>query len=79
MKRIQSACIEKTLHFQLKEDLEHNRAAAAVKQEVAAYKETLNRHNTAYRIVEEHTEPDDSIILKIKMQYNGVPVGDYLS
>lgn len=79
MKRIQAACIEKTLHFQLKEDLEHSMAAVAVKREVAAYKETLDRHNTAYRIVEERTEPDDSIILKIKMQYNRVPVGDYLS
>mgnify|MGYP000771409618 CR=1 FL=1 len=37
MKRIQSACIYKTIHFQLKDGLEHEAAVAAVRQEAAAY------------------------------------------
>lgn len=79
MKRIQSACIEKTLHFQLKEDIDHAMAAAAVRSEVEHYKALLNRNRTEYRILEEITQPDDSIIVKVKMQYNNVPVGDYLN
>lgn len=78
MKRIKCACLEKTLHFQLKEDLDRAAAIGAVKDEVAHYKGTLERNQTKYRILEEATQPDGSVILKLKMQYNNTPVGDYL-
>ena len=78
MKRIQSACIQKTLHFQLKEDLGHAAAAEEVKKEVERYKAQLDRSKTRYKILDECTQPDDSIIIKVKMQYNNVPCGEYL-
>ena len=78
MKRIKAACIEKTLHFMLKEDLSHSAAVAAVKAEVQHYKAQLERTRTKYKILDEETQPDGSIIIKIKMQYNNTPVGDYI-
>ena len=78
MKRIQSACIYKTIHFQLKDGLEHEAAVAAVRQEAAAYEDGLRQKNVGYRILEEHTQPDGSIRIKIKMQYNKHPLGEYM-
>lgn len=79
MKRIQSACLEQTLHFILKEDLGHGEAAAAVRKEVDLYKRKLDQSRTQYRIVEETVQPDDSIIVKIKKQYNHHSCGAYLA
>lgn len=78
MKRVKAACICQTLHFMLKEDMDHSLAAKLVKEEVAAYKRTLERNRTQYKIVEETVQPDDSIIIKIIKQYNTSPVGNYL-
>ena len=78
MKRIKAACIEKTLHFMLKEDLSHDAAVAAVNGEVAHYKAHLDRTRTKHKLITEETQPDGSIIVKIKMQYNNTPIGDYL-
>ena len=78
MKRIQSACIYKTIHFQLKDGLEHEAAVAAVRQEAAAYEAGLRQKNVGYRILEEHTQPDGSIRIKINMQYNKHPLGEYM-
>lgn len=78
MKRIQAACIHQTLHFQLKDGEEHAYAARKVQEEVAAYKKSLDRNGTKYRILEETVQPDDSILIKIVKQYNQSPVGDYL-
>lgn len=78
MKRVKAACICQTLHFMLKEDVEHSMAAKMVKEEVAVYKRTLERNRTQYKIVEETVQPDDSIIIKIIKQYNTSPVGNYL-
>ncbi len=79
MKRIKAACICQTLHFLLKEDAERQWAAKQVQQEVEHYKQTLERNHTQYKIVEETTQPDGSILLKIIKQYNSSPVGDYLA
>jgi len=70
MKRIQAACLEQTIHFQLKEDLEHTIASRAVREELEHYKAQLTRSNTDYVVLEENVQPDDSIIIKIKKQYN---------
>jgi len=78
MKRIKAACVEQTIHFQLKEDLGHLEAAHAVKDELERYKTQLNRSRTKFKIVEEAVQPDDSIIIKIKKQYAGHNSGDYL-
>lgn len=78
MKRIQSACLEQTIHFQLKDELGAAAAAASIREEVAHYKQQLERTRTQYRILEETAQPDGSVILKIKKQYNGYSLGDYL-
>lgn len=78
MKRIQSACICQTLHFQLKEELGHASAVRQVHEEVAQYKRTLERNHTRCRIVGETPQDDGSIVLQVIKQYNGAPVGSYL-
>ena len=78
MKRIKAACICQTLHFQLKEDLEHSIAVKMVQDEVERYKTGLNRSRTIHKILSEETQPDGSILLKVIKQYNSSPVGDYL-
>ncbi|MDO4339919.1 MAG: hypothetical protein Q4C91_17810 [Eubacteriales bacterium] len=78
MKRVKAACICQTLHFMLKEDLDHTSAVKLVQEEVAAYKKKLDRNQTRYKIIEETVQSDDSIIIKIIKQYNTSPVGSYL-
>ena len=79
MKRIKAACICQTLHFMLKEDAAHDWAVKHVEQDVEQYKKTMERNRTQYKIVEQVTQPDGSIILKVIKQYNAGPVGDYLN
>lgn len=78
MKRIKAACICQTLHFLLKEDLDHDSAVEQVRAEVAQYKRTLDRNRTQYKILEETEQPDGSILVKVIKQYNSSPVGAYL-
>lgn len=79
MKRVKAACICQTLHFMLKEDVAHDWAVTQVQQEVELYRKNLERNHTQYKIVEQTTQPDGSIVLKIIKQYNSCPVGDYLT
>ena len=79
MKRIKAACICQTLHFLLKEDVEHDYAVKLVTEKVAHYKANLDRNRTKYKIVEEIPQEDGSILLKVIKQYNACPVGDYLN
>ncbi len=79
MKRVKAACICQTLHFLLKEDVAHDWAVKQVEQEVEQYKKNLERNRTQYKIVEQETQPDGSIIVKVIKQYNSSPVGDYLN
>lgn len=79
MKRVKAACICQTLHFRLKEDVDHNFAVKLVKEEVAHYKASMDRSRTKYKIVEEIPQTDGSIIVKVIKQYNACPVGDYLN
>lgn len=78
MKRIKAACICQTLHFMLKEEVEHSDAVKQVQDEVVKYKEQLQRNNTKHKLIEETEQPDGSILLKIIKQYNSSPVGEYL-
>lgn len=78
MKRIKAACICQTLHFQLKEDMEHTYAVRAVREEMEHYKRQLDRSCTKYKILSETEQPDGSLLVKIVKQYNHSPVGEYL-
>ena len=46
MKRIKSACLLQTIHFQLKEDLDHTTAVQMVREELNHYKALLERNRT---------------------------------
>lgn len=78
MKRIQSACLLQTLHFQLKEGVPHDQAVEGVREEYAQYKARLERSHTRYRVVREETQSDGSIVIEIKKQYNNASCGSYL-
>ncbi|MBR5559654.1 MAG: hypothetical protein IKU72_05360 [Oscillospiraceae bacterium] len=79
MKRVHSACLEQTIHFQLKEDeIGHEAALRSVANEVAQYKAMLERKHIKHKILDETTQPDGSIMVKIKRQYNSYNLGDYL-
>lgn len=79
MKRVKYACLEQTIHFQLKEDnIGHEAAMKAVKDELENYKSSLDRKHTKYKILDEQVQSDGSIIIKIKRQYNDYSCGEYL-
>ena len=79
MKRIKAACICQTLHFMLKENVGHDYALKLVQEEVSHYKQSLERNHIQYKILEENTLEDGSIMIKIIKQYNQSPEGDYLN
>lgn len=78
MKRIKAACLEQTIHFQLKDGISSELAKQQVRQEYESYKMQMDRHRTQYKIIEETEQPDGSLIIKIKRQNNTQPVGSYL-
>ena len=79
MKRIKAACICQTLHFQLKDGLNPQMAIRQVQTDFENYKKSLERNRTQYKIVDEATQPDGSLVVKVIKQYNNSPVGDYLN
>lgn len=79
MKRVKAACICQTLHFMLKEDLGHDYAVKLVQDEVEHYKKDLERNHIQHQIVDQTTQPDGSIMLKVIKQYNSSPIGEYLN
>ena len=78
MKRVKAACITQTLHFLLKEDIGQDYARKLVSEEVRKYKEQLDKNHTKYKILSEETQPDGSVVIEIKKQYNASPTGSYL-
>ena len=78
MKRIKAACLEQTIHFQLKDGISSELAKQQIRQEYESYKMQLDRHRTQYKIIEEAEQPDGSLIIKIKKQNNTQPMGSYL-
>ena len=78
MKRIKAACICQTLHFQLKEDLEHSIAVRLVREEVDYYKQALQSNRTRHNIQDDAEHEDGSVVIRIIKQYNRSPVGNYL-
>ena len=51
MKRVKAACICQTLHFMLKDDIEHDYAVQLVNEEVAHYKAKLEHDRTKFKII----------------------------
>ena len=78
MKRIQSACLHQTVHFQLKDDIAHQLAVDEVKAEYENYKQQLDRRHIQHKILEEKTLDDGSIVIRIIKQFNSYDAGNYL-
>ena len=78
MKRVKAACITQTLHFMLKEDIDHDYAVKLVQEEVKRYKSHLETTRTKYKIISEEVQEDGSIMIEIKKQYSNSSVGSYL-
>jgi len=72
MKRVKAACIFQTLIFAQKPDLGYTRehALRLNREDLAHYKATLERTNTRYQITEETEQPDGSILVRVRKQYN---------
>lgn len=79
MKRIKYACLLQTIHFQIREGAESRDPAGDIRRELENYKAQLDRSCTRYKIVSEETQPDGSIIVKIRKQYNSYDMGEYIS
>ena len=79
MKRHKYACLAQTIHFALKDEVSHEEAVNLVKREAEAYRQGLDRRKIRYRVEEELTQPDGSILLRLRRQYNAYPCGDYLA
>lgn len=78
MKRVIAACLEQTLHFQLKDGVDQALARELVRQEYEACRTRMDRQGTRYRILEETEQPDGSLVVRLKRQNNTQPVGCYL-
>lgn len=50
MKRIQTACLHQTIHFQLKDNVPAKIAQRLVREEEKEYQKNLNRRGVPYRI-----------------------------
>ncbi|MGN0964772.1 MAG: hypothetical protein ACI4O6_05380 [Dysosmobacter sp.] len=78
MKRIQSACLEQTIRFAMKDDIPREEARQMVRAEYRHYLEQMDRNRTGYKVLEELPQADGSLIVRLKRQYNNYDVGDYL-
>ncbi len=72
MKRVKAACIFQTLVFSQKEDLGYSREQALElnRREITHYTAMMDRARTRYQIVEQTEQPDGSIIVRVRKQYN---------
>lgn len=72
MKRVKAACILQTLIFMQKEDCGLSRDAILHlnRAEVNRYKQSLERTRTRHQIVSEEEQPDGSILVRVRKQYN---------
>lgn len=72
MKRVKAACIQQTLVFMQKEDAGFSREAAqkANRAEYEKYKASMDRSRTRYQIVREEEQPDGSLVVHVRKQYN---------
>lgn len=77
MKRIKAACLLQTICFLPKDGYPSEFNKQQVQKEYETYKLQMSRRGTKFKILEESTQPDGSIIVKLKKQNNQQPVGDY--
>lgn len=78
MRRIKAACLVQTLHFPVKEDLSKTAVAQMVQDEVAHYKHQMESKHIPYKIISETVQPDGSVLMEVKKQYQLHSCGHYL-
>ena len=73
MKRIKAACILQTLVFSQKEEagLSPEEALKLNRAEMERYRKSLARTATRHQINQVDEQPDGSIIIRVRKQYNG--------
>ena len=72
MKRIQSACLNQTIHFQMKEEMEHELAVSEVRAEYEQYRKTLDKKRVKYQIVAVLAWPDILVLVVFALLANPV-------
>lgn len=80
MKRVKAGCIFQTLVFSQKEDcdLSLERQLELNHEEAARYRAGLDKNHIRYRITDESEQPDGSVLLLVRKQYNEkIDVGAY--
>ena len=77
MKRIKAACLLQTICFLPKDNYPSEYNKQLVQREYETYKSTMDRRGTKYKILEETSQTDGSIVVKLKKQYNQQSIGDY--
>ena len=72
MKRVKAACILQTLVFAQKEDcgMTRDQQLRVNRDEVSRYKAQMDRSRTRYQITEEAEQPDGSVLVRVRKQYN---------
>lgn len=72
VKRIKAACIFQTLVFSQKEDcgLSREQCLNLNRQELSRYRQSPDRTGTRYQIDSQQEQPDGSILLQVRKQYN---------
>lgn len=63
--RIQSACLEQTILFEMAEEFEQ-------------YKARLERKKIPFKVIEEQPQANGTLIVKLKKRYVNYDPGDYL-
>lgn len=71
MRRITSACLQQTMRFDTVND-------ADPEKEFAIYCGKMDRKKTIYVVEEKKKEPDGSLIVKIRKQYNTYKTDGYI-
>ncbi len=77
MKRIKAACLLQTVCFQVKDEYPSEYNRQQVQHEYESYKNHMTKNVTKFKILEETTLDDGSIVVKLKKQNNQQPIGDY--
>lgn len=72
MKRVRSACIMQTLVFTQREELcfTAEKALELNRAEFGKYRADLEKNGTRYQVLSEKEEPDGSVTVRIRKQYN---------
>ena len=72
MKRVKAACVLQTLIFAQKDDcgLTREQQYKVNCEEVERYKAAMDRARTRYQITEQTEQPDGSVLVRGRKQYN---------